>query len=506
MRIAICQINTKVGDIYGNKKKIEELLKKFDGVADIIVFPELSLTGYFPRDMLISNNFIKKAERTGIEIAKNVKKSCLIFGCVRKEKELLFNSAFICYNGNLMFYDKKNIPEYNVFEEKRYFSNGKLDGIFNFGFKIGVSICEDMWIKDAVPLHQRDVDVLINISASPFWKGKLRNRIRIARKISKKVQKPFVYVNMIGANDEIVFDGYSFIVNKGNIMFLAPGFKEYYGIVDLTKKTGTIKIESEIEQLYNAIVLGTRDYFKKNGFKKAVIGVSGGIDSALCLKITIEALGKENVLPFFLPTRYTKKESFIAIDMIEKSMGIKIERIDIDDVFDICKRKWRIGNRKAIENLQARLRGMFLMEMANENNALVIACSNKSEVATGYFTLYGDSCGSIAPIADLLKSEVYKMVKYLNRRYTCIPNFIVKRKPSAELRDGQYDENEIGEYKLIDKNIKKLVEDRKDVNTSFIKIIHKSEFKRKQLPVIIKVKKVSFGIEWKMPITKSNIF
>ena len=564
LRIGIAQINLTVGDIEGNKRKI---LKYIDRAAkercNIVVFPELSITGYPPQDLLLKTQFIEDNLSALHEIIKKTRRKDVvsILGFVDVEEDI-YNSAAIIYKGELKgVYRKRFLPTYGVFDEDRYFKAGRTHGLFLIdGVKVGVNICEDIWYPDGPGWIQslHGASVIINLSASPYYVGKREFRKRMISTRASDYASFIFYANLVGGQDELVFDGGSMVFDEeGNLISQGEIFEEDFIITDIEvgsvlrrrlhdprrrkkelketatfipvcnrefkfkkKKSKLVEDISREEEILRALITGTRDYVVKNGFKKVIIGLSGGIDSALVAAISVLALGKENVMGVLMPSRFTSRQSIEDALRLSKNLGIKTFTVNIDDIFkEYLKtlkphfegRSWDSTE----ENIQARIRGNILMAFSNKMGYLVLTTGNKSEMSVGYATLYGDMAGGFAVIKDLLKTEVYRIASYINKREgrEIIPESIIEKPPSAELRDNQRDEDELGPYKDIDPVIKEYIEEDRnyheivnrghppDLVKRVISMIDRSEYKRRQAPPGIRITYRSFGIERKLPIT-----
>jgi NAD+ synthase (glutamine-hydrolysing) len=537
MKIALAQINPVVGDIKGNFEKIVEFINRAKyQKADLVVFPELATVGYPPKDFLFMQDFLKANEKYINEIVLPATYQIgVILGTVSQDTEgNLYNSAFFIYDGKIVeVFDKTLLPNYDVFDEKRYFKPAQLRKVASFkGIKLGVNICEDIW-KDYVfePNVDYSVDVLeeqyklkpdifINISASPYYLGKQNMRVEMIEKKIKKYAIPFIYVNQVGANDELIFDGSSFVVNEeGKRVVQLKAFEEDIKIVDIDELKNFKELpemKEDISWVYNALVLGVRDYCKKSGFKKAVVGLSGGIDSAVVCAIAVEALGKENVLAVSMPSRYSSEGSKSDARILAENLGIEFRVIPIEPVFESYLSVFN-GDNSAIgdlaeENIQARIRGNYLMFISNREGHIVLTTGNKSELAMGYCTLYGDMSGSLAPIADVPKTMVYELAKYINRKKEIIPISIIEKAPSAELRPNQKDEDSLPPYKILDEILKMYIEENRSVKEivekgydeklvkDVINKVNRIEYKRKQAAPVLKVTTKAFGIGRRMPI------
>lgn len=550
VRVAIAQINCIVGDLKGNSEKIIEYIRRAMAVgADIVVFPELAVTGYPPEDLLLKPKFI--ADNTGAleKIAGQVDDIIAVVGFVGLSGKEIYNSAAVIYKGVVKgVYHKMLLPNYGVFDEKRYFSTGASPQVFRAGdIVFGVSICEDIWHKEGPLLQEASLGakLIININSSPYHAGKVLEREEIARRGSKASNVYIVYANLVGGQDEIVFDGQSMVVDpSGKIICRAEAFKEDLLVADIdpdTDKGGItdkavlisdrpserskpaiprreVKPFCENAEIYQALLLGLKDYAAKNGFTKAVIGLSGGIDSSLVAAIASDALGKENVTGVFMPTRYSSEQSEIDAKKVASNMGINFSSISIDHIYELYLIAFEphFARREmdtTEENIQARIRGNILMALSNKHGWLVLTTGNKSEMSTGYATLYGDMAGGLAVIKDVPKTLVYRLAKYRNSIGTIIPDSVMKKEPTAELRHNQKDRDTLPPYETLDPIIKAYVEEDKsadqiisfgfdkEVVTRVINMIDKSEYKRRQSPPGIKITPKAFGRDRRMPIT-----
>ncbi|RUM62226.1 MAG: NAD+ synthase [Persephonella sp.] len=568
VRLALAQINPTVGDLEGNTKKIIEYIekaKKYE--CDIVAFPELAITGYPPEDLLFKEKFIEKNLEKLKEIAKYSDNIIAIVGFVDKEEDI-YNGAGILYNGKIVAkYHKHYLPNYGVFDEVRYFQKGNKIILLNIeNYKIGISICEDIWYPEN-PLNVQAIEgaeLIININASPFSINKIRFREELLKVRARDNLVAIGYVNIVGGQDELVFDGNSLIVDPdGNILAKGLDFEEDLIIADIDlnkifrkqlkdnrlrilrqnykrdlEKVEEIKLDykfkesnknveqkivldkKEIEYIYKALVLGVRDYIRKNRFEKVVIGLSGGIDSSLTATIAVDALGKDNVKGILLPSQYTSKESIEDAVELAKNLGIEFFEFNIKDIYykytdilgDLIGREIE-GKNTTLENLQARIRGNILMALSNKFGWIVLATGNKSEMSVGYATLYGDMVGGFAVLKDVLKTKVYQLAEYRNSISKVIPDRVLVKPPSAELRPNQKDEDELLPYHILDEIIKLYVEEdvpaedivklgfpEKDVK-KIISLIDANEYKRRQAPIGIKITERAFGKDRRMPIT-----
>lgn len=548
MKIAICQIDPIVGDIEGNTKKLENIVSQYCDNIDLVVFPELYITGYPPRDLLEKRSFIEQSVRAIKEIctfSKKYHETGILFGAPlptgKNTGKGLYNSALLVYNGEIIFTQHKSlIPTYDVFDESRYFDPAEDVEVVKFKKEIlGISICEDAWNDPQLwgkRLYNRDpIEILakkgatlfINISSSPFYVGKDKIRYKVISTHAKKHKIPFIYVNLVGGNDELIFDGKSLFLNgEGKVIEILPSFQENIKIVDTAQLTNIKHYipENEIEAIYKALILGIKDYMYKCNFQKAVIGISGGIDSAVTCCLAVEALGNKNVIGVCMPSEYTSRESIEYSQKLASNLGIELKIIPITSIYKSYIETLQIplGFGKeietAMENIQARIRGNILMAFSNKYGYLVLSTGNKSELATGYCTLYGDMTGGLAVISDVPKTTIYKLAEYINRNREVIPVGIIKRAPTAELKPGQTDQDTLPPYDILDQilhyyieegysseQIKKLNFDPAIVDW-VIKTVNKNEYKRYQAPPGLKVTSKAFGIGRRIPIAaKYNI-
>ncbi|HIH42448.1 TPA: NAD+ synthase [Candidatus Woesearchaeota archaeon] len=542
LRIAIAQINPTVGDLRGNQLLIlDYIIRAKEKNADLVVFPELAICGYPPEDLLYKNHFIQDNIKSLKKIASNVKGISAVIGfvdCI--ESGVLHNAAAFISEGKVKsVYHKQKLPNYGVFDEKRYFKSswlkGKLCGMLKIkGVSAGLSICEDIWIEDSVCIQQAKAGakLLINISCSPYDMGKVKIREAMLKERAKQTNAYVCYVNVVGGQDELVFDGRSMIVDpKGVIVAKGKHFEDDLVFCDLplgertAKDYKKVQIKNvlpkkttKIERVYKALVLGTQDYIRKNGFKKVVIGLSGGIDSALVAAIAVKAVGNDNVTCVTMPSRYTSKGTRADAERLANNLKVSLITIPIEDIF-ASYIKTLSGEFKgtqvnvAEENIQARIRGNLLMALSNKFGWLVLTTGNKSEVAVGYCTLYGDMSGGFAVIKDVPKTMVYELSAYINN--TCdqvIPKTIIRRAPSAELRSNQKDQDSLPPYNVLDPILEQYVEKHDSVETmskknkkelveKIIDLVDHSEYKRRQAPPGIKITARAFGKDWRLPIT-----
>ena len=529
MKITLAQINPTVGDLGGNSRKIEQIIQDFSTKCDLIAFPEMCLTGYPPQDLLMDSEFITKASDALQNIAVKVEKTPVILGTIRKDKDNLFNTAAVLQNGEVItFRDKTHLPTYDVFDEDRYFTSSNSRNPVELSMhgrpvKIGIEICEDLWDEDyetkvSQELFQGGATIIVNISASPFHVNRLNERLDIIEDKSKLLKCYFIYCNLVGAQDELVFDGQSCVVNNtGNLIAISPAFKEDTRVIDIENCEPVARPEaSEDRQIFHALSLGVHDYFIKTGHIKAVLGLSGGIDSALTAIIATDALGPENVLGISMPSIYSSDHSIDDAKLLARNLGIQFEIISIKEINQLMLDNLSPvlnGSREGLaeENLQARIRGNILMVAANKKGALLLSTGNKTETALGYCTMYGDMAGALAVISDLNKSQVYSVSRWINENAgkAIIPASSIDKPPSAELRPDQVDPFDYDVVSpLVDRlisgphSIAALVDEgfSEELISELREKVKISEYKRRQAPPGIRVSKKAFGVGRRYPI------
>ncbi|MCE5194385.1 MAG: NAD+ synthase [Nitrospiraceae bacterium] len=530
LRIALAQINPIVGDIEGNTSKICDYMEKAKQFgAKIVVFPELAITGYPPEDLLLKKHFINDNLNALDRINKNTDNITAIIGFIDSNNGI-YNSAAILSNQVLIGkYHKTYLPNYGVFDEFRYFKAGTSTPVYKTeDITIGINICEDIWSEQGPVKSQaaQGAKLIFNISASPYHMGKILLREQMLSSRASENKVVIAYLNTVGGQDELVFDGGSLIVNeKGLTIARARQFEEEMVVKDLTfpmeviENISACKLSIE-EEVYKALVLGTSDYVKKNDFKKVVIGISGGIDSALVASIAADAIGRENVIGVFMPSKFTSKESNEDAKELAKNLCIKILEVPIDAIFKSYLKILNVEFNKTTvditeENLQARIRGNILMAFSNKFGWLVLTTGNKSEMSVGYATLYGDMAGGFAVIKDVPKTLVYDLCRWknFNEGRAAIPNRVITKDPSAELKPEQKDSDTLPPYALLDPILKAYIEDDKSFEDIIsegydkecvervIKMVNKSEYKRRQSPPGIKITPKAFGKDRRFPIT-----
>lgn len=566
VRIALAQINVRVGDIPGNVRKVKRYISKArDEGAAILAFPELTVTGYPPEDLLLNPKFIKDSMDAVQEIRQAAKGITVIVGYPELDGKL-YNSCAVIHNKKLIdIYRKQYLPNYSVFDEERYFSSSKKASVYKTGdFTFGVNICEDIWYPGDPTRMQSlygGAGVIINISSSPYYSSKVASREQMLVKRAKSYSCVIAFCNLIGGQDELVFDGHSVVISeKGEILSRAAGFKEELLITDIDlkqlkrsrkkdikKKRDGKNVKKHLEvvklklspdnkkhpvkanikefscvedEILSALILGTKDYVAKNGFKKVVIGLSGGIDSALVAAIAAEALGKQNVIGVSMPSKFSSRGSVVDTEKLSSNLGIELMKIPIAKAYNTYISTLSgafSGTEEDIteENIQARIRGNIVMAMSNKFGWLVLTTGNKSEMAVGYCTIYGDMAGGFAVIKDVPKTMVFRLSRYINesRGTEIIPLAILEKPPSAELRPGQLDTDSLPPYEVLDPILKAYVEEdmsagqivamgfNEKLVKRVIRLVDLNEYKRRQGPPGIKITARAFGKDRRFPIT-----
>jgi NAD+ synthase (glutamine-hydrolysing) len=545
MKVTIGQINTTNGDIDGNVAKIISAIEKAkaDG-SDLIVFPEVCTHGYTSQDWFQDGDIIESALEPLERIIPATKGITAVIGTIRpnteKDGRRLFNTAAVIGNGKLIgFADKTLLPEYDVFDDPRYYEPSDHRSMFEIaGKKVGFIVCEDFWndktfwkerlydIDPADELIMKGAELIVAINASPYNKGKIRLRCEMVAHRARMQKTPIVFVNLVGGNDGIVFDGASLIADEeGDIILQAAAFEEFVETVELDAHKPDARGISgaECESIRRALVLGIRDYAQKNGFTKAVLGLSGGIDSALVAALAAEALGAENLLCVMMPSPYSSEGSITDSEDLVKNLGCEGRIEPISDAFNVLlpqlglHKPTRGGESLAGENIQSRLRGVILMALSNAEGRLLLSTGNKSELAVGYCTLYGDTNGGLAVLGDVLKTEVWELSRHINTQADgeIIPNAIIDKKPSAELAPNQFDQDSLPPYELMDPILELYFEnklspeeivaagnDRELVYTLLNKVeAPPNEFKRRQLPPTLIISKNAIGVGRRRPVT-----
>jgi len=531
LNIALAQLNYLVADIEGNAQLIIDaaLLARDEKFADIVVFTELSITGYPLEDLLFRSSLMRRVQAAVNKIQNEVKDIYIVLGAPTQEDEQLFNSALIIYNSQInATYHKHQLPNYEVFDEKRYFNQGNDACVINIkGVQVGITICEDIWFAEPIKKSKEaGAELLVNINASPYQFHKTRQRLEVLRQRIAEQKIPIVYVNQIGGQDELVFDGESLCLNKESSLCLqAPAFEA--GIFNVQySKTKRDLIESECRytelskhvSIYRALVLGVKDYVEKNQFKSVVLGLSGGIDSALTLTIAVDALGAENVNAVMMPFRYTSDISIEDARQLANLTNVKLDEVLIEPAFNAITASLEslfagMSNDVTEENIQSRIRGVLLMAISNKTGSMLLTTGNKSEMSVGYATLYGDMAGGFAPLKDVSKTLVYELANFRNSIKPVIPERVITREPSAELAPDQVDQDSLPAYEILDPILEKFVEldytleeiiadgFEEEIVRRVIQMVLRNEYKRRQAPPGVKITLRAYGKDRRYPIT-----
>jgi len=565
LRVALAQINPVVGDLEGNVRRIAERIDQARAVgADVVLFPELAVTGYPPEDLVLKPDFVEENLRAIEEVSAYTTDLVAVVGFVDR-KTFLHNAAAVCAGGRIAgVYHKRLLPNYGVFDEKRYFAPGEAVPIFRIGEVLtAVNICEDIWFPDGPLAVQARAGALVafNINGSPYHRGKGREREEMLRTRARDTGVILCYVNLVGGQDELVFDGGSVVIDQdGTVLARGPQFEEALVVCDLdvararrirARRTGfeesdrfpiqgpsvpVIPLEAplprdrgscepvrcdplpDLEEVYRALVVGTRDYVRKNGFQQVVVGLSGGIDSSLAATIAADALGPENVLGVSMPSPYTSAESVRYAEELARNLGIRLLVIPIGEIFRSYLEALAgpfAGTQpnEAEENIQARIRGNLLMALTNKFGGIVLTTGNKSEMSVGYATLYGDMAGGFAVLKDVPKTLVYALARHRNAKRAVIPEGVFLRPPTAELRPGQVDQEKLPPYEVLDPILELYVEqdvppedivDRgfdPETVAKVVRMVDRNEYKRRQAPPGVKITPKAFGRDRRLPIT-----
>ena len=533
LRVAMAQIDVLVGDVTGNTSKvIQHALDARDRLkADVVVFPELTLTGYPPEDLLLRPAIVGQIDVALAKIVQDVSGITIILGYPHYEADDCYNAAAVMSEGEIHHrYHKQLLPNHSVFDEKRYFTAGTAPTVADIkGFRVGVTICEDIWQpQPAQQAAQAGAQLIINLNASPFHAGKQQQRERVVAQRVAECHLPILYLNLVGGQDELVFDGGSFVTNAdGAVTQRLPSLVEALALVELEanavgalqpKSAELVPLLSDDAMIYNTITLGVRDYIKKNGFDSVVIGLSGGIDSALTLALAVDAIGAENVEAVMMPSRYTATMSIDDAAVECDALGVKYHQVEIEPMYQSFLTALQgefLGTTPDAteENIQARCRGIILMAISNKGGKMVLTTGNKSEMSVGYATLYGDMAGGFAPLKDVPKLLVYRLSKYRNGIAQVIPQRVIERPPSAELAPDQKDEDSLPPYEVLDPVLEMYVEqdmspemivkagyDRAMVQ-QVVAMVMRNEYKRRQAPPGVRITQRAFGRDRRYPIT-----
>lgn len=523
MKIYLAQINNRVGDFDYNFKRITDEIAKAKGV-DLVVFCEMAICGYPCQDLWLRPGFIEKSQQYLRQVAQKCQDfdGTILLGAPRLNDDgALMNSMFLLEKGEVRaVFDKKNLPNFGVFDENRYFKASNRLKSFVLGDKrVAVLVCEDFWdAKNAFLLAERDFDAIVVANSSPFEVGKFEKRLEVAKKLVSTLKKPLIYVNQVGGQDELVFDGKSFAMDEnGDLEICLRGFEEDAAVFDVAAGQNAVKNpENEAyKDIFAACELGLGDYFVKSGFEKAILGLSGGVDSALVLVLAVRALGAENVRAYALPTRFNSDESMRDALDLAQNLGVELEVIAIEEQFQAMI-KGLEGQKLsdlALENMQSRIRGNILMALSNSGRGLLLSTGNKSELAVGYATIYGDMCGAFNPIKDLYKTQIYGLCEWYNANFEAkIPQNILTKEPTAELREGQKDSDSLPEYEILDKILFLLIEKKKSLENiinmgynevlvrKIANLVFAAEYKRRQAAMGVKLSGMSFDKDWRYPV------
>ncbi len=528
MRIALSQLNLLVGDVEGNAARIAKasIKARDEQQADLIVFPELTLTGYPPEDLLLRPELIERVQQAKAMLCEEIKGITAIIGYPRQGDDGLYNSAGVIQDHAIIAeYDKALLPNYSVFDEKRYFSSGEEACVVDVcGIRVGITICEDIWYKEpAQRSAAAGAQLLVNLNASPFHTGKHSEREQLISRRALENGLPVVYVNLVGGQDQLVFDGGSFVMNaQGHVVMRSSFFSEAQPVVSFD---GAVPLPSEViaqhseeAEIYDALVLGVQDYVQKNGFRGVVLGLSGGIDSALTLAIAVDALGADRVEAVLMPSRYTADMSNEDAVKQAQTLGVKYRVIPIEPAFRAFLGMLEdefdgLAEDATEENIQARCRGIILMALSNKSGRMLLTTGNKSEMSVGYATLYGDMAGGFAPIKDVPKTMVYALSKYRNRGGEVIPERVITRPPSAELKPDQVDSDSLPDYAILDEILRLYIEQDQCVEKiiaagydaatvkRITRMVDNNEYKRRQAPPGVRITRRAFGRDRRYPIT-----
>jgi len=538
VRMGLGQFNAVLGDLSANIQKMQQIYAgALDRDVDLLVFPELAVSGYPPEDLLLKKHFLEDNRNALDKLAKSCPEIALIVGFAECHRDDAYNSAALLQHGQVQaIYRKALLPNYGVFDERRYFHGGNEPLVIKVKeFSVALTICEDIWNVEwlgAFLASKGRIELVVNISASPFHVGRTSQRKTIIGNCARRFSSAVAYCNLVGGQDELVFDGRSIVVNSsGETVAMAKAFDEDVLIVDIdvvvdrevkvTASDGSPQQPEEtVEEIYQALVLGTRDYTRKNGFARTLLGLSGGIDSAVTAVIAVGALGGENVIGVSMPSRFNSDETKSDAQTIAKNLGMEFMIVPIEPILDVFDRSldsvtgWD-SEGIAYENLQARIRGSILMSLSNQFGSLVLTTGNKSETAVGYSTLYGDTAGGFAVIKDVPKTLVYELARYINQKAgkPVIPPDVISRAPSAELKANQKDSDSLPDYDVLDEILKGYVEQDKSAQElvdggldaklveRIIRMVDRNEYKRRQSPPGIKITPKAFGKDRRLPIT-----
>ena len=551
MKIALAQINTTVGDFRGNLDKVKAALSRGrEAGVDLVVFPEQAIPGYPAEDLLERDDFFTATQEAFAEAVEACQGLGMVIGTLQAaaggDGHRVYNSAVLVEDRRVLGVQHKALlPTYDVFDEARYFRPGRKHEVFSFrGRRLGLAICEDFWndpvfwpkrlysVDPVAELVRAGAEILVGISASPYSLGRVKLRFRMLRSTVMRHGVPVVYANLVGGNTTLVFDGTSFGLNgKGELLGMAPSFEESFFVLDLDadgpapppawleESDERHLSDTDLDEAFRALVLGTRDYTAKSGFRRAVVGLSGGIDSALTAVIAVAAVGRENVIGVSMPSRYSSEGSLTDAQRLVKNLGIQHHNISIERIFSATLSSLEpvfegLEPDVTEENIQARARGMLLMALSNKFGALLLTTGNKSELAVGYCTLYGDMSGGLAVISDVPKTLVYCLARWLNRERETIPVSTIDKPPSAELRPGQRDEDSLPPYEILDAILEAYIEERagvqsiidrgldRDTVETVVRMVDRNEYKRKQAAPGLRIMSKAFGPGRRVPLVQ----
>ena len=537
LRIALAQIDLAVGDVAGNTAKILDYAARARDQlqADLVVFPELSICGYPPEDLLFHAGLRLRTEQAMTEIRAAVRDIAILIGFPEYVDDTIYNSCAVLKNDEVLCtYRKQLLPNYSVFDEERYFGKGKDAGVFRInGISVGLTICEDIWgAGPTSAARAAGAECIISINGSPFELNSQHRREQTVRTRNSESGVPLVYLNMVGGQDELVFDGGSFAMQAdGQLAYRAPPFEERLDCIQLNASAAGVEVQaaevfaglSDDERTYRALVTGTRDYVEKHGFPGVVIGLSGGIDSALVLAIACDALGADRVRAVMMPFRYTSAMSQEDAALEAAALGVRYDVVPIEPMYvatlqQLAELFAGLEEDVTEENIQARCRGLLLMAISNKTGSMLLTTGNKSEMAVGYATLYGDMAGGFAPIKDCSKTLVYRLARHRNSLAEVIPERVITRPPSAELRPDQKDSDSLPDYDVLDPileafieadlSVKAIVEKgyERDTVIRILEMVKRNEYKRRQAPPGVRISSRAFGRDWRYPITSGYKF
>jgi len=532
VKVGLAQLNTRVGAIDANTAKVLDSARRARDElgCDLVLFPELTLSGYPPEDLLLHRGLRSRVEAAFEEILSAVSGIAIYLGYPEYDGEAIYNSGALISGGRVLANSRKHeLPNYAVFDEKRYFDAGAGATVADFeGIRFGLVICEDAWVAGpSRDCRAAGADVILVINGSPYHTRQLQEREKVLAERATENSVPLIYLNMVGGQDELVFDGGSFAVDRtGSVVFRAPVFEEGIYTVDIeliddqaTVATQAIAPQSpEVESVYSALVLGTKDYVEKNGFPAVVLGLSGGVDSALTLCVAVDALGADRVHAVMMPSRYTSNMSLEDSAEQAKRLGVRFETLSIETMFEATQAVLKsifVGHPadSTEENIQARCRGLLLMAISNKLGEMLLSTGNKSEMAVGYATLYGDMAGGFAPLKDCNKTLVYRLARYRNTVSDAIPQRVIDRPPSAELAADQQDTDSLPAYEILDPILEDFIENDNSVDqitaagfdratvVRILDMVKHAEYKRRQAPPGVRVSRRAFGRDWRYPIT-----